>query len=298
MNMKLIKFLKSYPFVESTKHEKKSAKPKVEDRLCCPFCGEPLVKRGQKRLQTLEEHVYDPNMTPSLKDAMYCENTECENGKYFCWNGGRFGGEAFMNSDTIGDDENAFHAFYKASKEYYINALNSAVCQSERSESWFVLFHPALTFGAFRPYVEVLPSYKENGEFVRNRYKTGLMGRDKNGKYCIMRIGGLHMFLFSIKQRSGYKFRGLKALGKDAKLDEKQVSRLSRGMRDVYGYDAMGRRAKHAEWWRTASEKYMRIFHPFVMKRCLKTAKNSLYAMYGEERGEIEYKYFIDEVLK
>lgn len=59
----------------------------------CPICKTPLSVVGQKRLETLSEHVCDPNGTPSLKDVYSCNNPSCsvsskkpmwsEEGEYF-----------------------------------------------------------------------------------------------------------------------------------------------------------------------------------------------------------------------
>lgn len=40
----------------------------------CPICGEELVEGMGRRYETLEEHVFDPNGTPSLKPTLVCDN--------------------------------------------------------------------------------------------------------------------------------------------------------------------------------------------------------------------------------
>jgi len=42
----------------------------------CPICGSELVEGMGRRYETLEEHVSDPNGTPSLKPTYVCENTQ------------------------------------------------------------------------------------------------------------------------------------------------------------------------------------------------------------------------------
>ena len=79
---------------------------KYKDTMFCPYCGSPLVKSGnQRRMETLSEHVSNPNGTPSLKDEYVCsaeglfnkqyllsDDAEsrlgCEFGILHSWNGG------------------------------------------------------------------------------------------------------------------------------------------------------------------------------------------------------------------
>ena len=43
----------------------------------CPCCRSELVEGEMLRLETLEEHVCDPNGEPSLKQSYYCSNPNC-----------------------------------------------------------------------------------------------------------------------------------------------------------------------------------------------------------------------------
>lgn len=53
----------------------------------CPYCFHELIIVGQARLQTLEEHVSNPNGKVSLKDKYSCSNNICETHKYgVYWN--------------------------------------------------------------------------------------------------------------------------------------------------------------------------------------------------------------------
>lgn len=44
----------------------------------CPKCYSKLITEHQLPLETLLEHVSDPNGTPCLKDAYHCANHKCE----------------------------------------------------------------------------------------------------------------------------------------------------------------------------------------------------------------------------
>jgi uncharacterized protein YbaR (Trm112 family) len=64
------------------------------NELKCPICKTSLVITDKKRLESLEEHVF--NIPPTLKDAYTCPNTACiafldnliwnENGEFYCDN--------------------------------------------------------------------------------------------------------------------------------------------------------------------------------------------------------------------
>lgn len=43
----------------------------------CPCCRTELIVKRQMRLETLEEHVCNPNGEPSLKNAYECSNRDC-----------------------------------------------------------------------------------------------------------------------------------------------------------------------------------------------------------------------------
>jgi len=45
----------------------------------CPFCGDILKIGGMKRIETLIEHVSDPNSEPTEKVFYVCECGETEN---------------------------------------------------------------------------------------------------------------------------------------------------------------------------------------------------------------------------
>ena len=94
--------------IEALKNAKRyfeSDPDQYADTMFCPYCGEPLIKSGQKRrFETLSEHVSNPNETPSLKDEFICsakgilnhqyksDMIGCEFGILHAWNGDTYGG--------------------------------------------------------------------------------------------------------------------------------------------------------------------------------------------------------------
>lgn len=299
--MNLINFLKAYPLVDKADNRKKSAVPESKTEMCCPFCGKPLVKRGQKRLQSTSEHICDPNGTPSFKDAYYCDNPDCEYGKYYCWSGGFDAGEAFSNFDTLSNeitgelDLDKWNIYWDGGHEYYVNALNTFACKAERETEWNIYLHPALLFGSARPAIQVHPVYRKDGSFVKNIYKLITLKKNKYGEYNLYDYSGLHMFFYMIKRgrRSKWDFGWLQKLEKDRILYGGEIYKMQETLKRCYGNESY---CKKQEWWRIASEKYMRIIYPRTLKKCLKILKNSLYEQFGENGGELEYKTFINEL--
>lgn len=49
----------------------------MKNKIFCPCCEKELVITHQGRYESLDEHVSNPNGTPSLKDAYQCTNEYC-----------------------------------------------------------------------------------------------------------------------------------------------------------------------------------------------------------------------------
>ena len=53
----------------------------MKELLLCPICQERLEITHQDRYESLDEHVSDPNGTPSMKDGYECSNENCKSRK-------------------------------------------------------------------------------------------------------------------------------------------------------------------------------------------------------------------------
>ncbi len=69
----------------------------------CPKCKHELEVTRQERLETLGEHVCDPNGTPSLKDLYQCVNIKCKCFRAFGWNTWGFLWRRFKHQKQSGD---------------------------------------------------------------------------------------------------------------------------------------------------------------------------------------------------
>jgi len=59
---------------------------RMEDKMFCPVCKGQIEVIGKKRLETLTEHVSDPNGTPYMKNVWKCSNKYCVTHRVgICW---------------------------------------------------------------------------------------------------------------------------------------------------------------------------------------------------------------------
>ena len=101
-----------------TLHEKQYKYINVK-QMYCPYCGYPLSKTDrQERMETLDEHVMDPNGTPSYKTVYKCS---CRPSRYTMWN---YLGESYLDlpKDTDNDEEmwktyNSYEHFLKDTRK-------------------------------------------------------------------------------------------------------------------------------------------------------------------------------------
>ena len=91
----------------------------IPNQMYCPFCGHRLsATERQERLETLTEHVMDPNGTPSYKTVYKCS---CKPSRYTMWN---YLGESYLDlpKDNDNDEEmwrtyNSYDHFLKDTRK-------------------------------------------------------------------------------------------------------------------------------------------------------------------------------------
>ena len=192
---------------------------KYKDTMFCPYCGSPLVKSGsQKRMETLSEHVSDPNGIPTLKDEYVCSAEGISNHQYLLsgpdkrlgckfgilhsWNGGFEKGGSYTSD--------YWHELYGLSKQSIINrrvidewftedyqhehknALNTFECQSQTSIyntglRKYILLPVWLTFNIIRLKLDLHYSANDFGEVTSTSVTLGFLKKDKvfNNEFCI-----------------------------------------------------------------------------------------------------------------
>lgn len=104
----------------------------MQKELKCPCCESVLVVTHQDRYESLDEHVSNPNGTPSLKDGYQCLNHFCAaNNIQAVWTED---GEMYTPSLPEGITSTVAHKMVKStSKTGFSNAINSW------SENWEML---------------------------------------------------------------------------------------------------------------------------------------------------------------
>lgn len=139
---------------------------KYEDTMFCPYCGQPLIKSGEKRkMETLSEQVSCSSV--SEKEVYVC-SADCKFSKLHIWNEDLFGderGNSFISDywrwcyHKSGNDEELKKYLDEDGDNRFTSALNSNVCEDEVSiyktglrrtltlPSW-------LTFKSIQPYFE------------------------------------------------------------------------------------------------------------------------------------------------
>ncbi len=79
--------------------------------MLCPCCRTPLEEGEMERLETLDEHVCNPNREVSLKMSYRCSDASCPTREAdIIWNedGERYGGFSFDRKKFIGQNDGPF----------------------------------------------------------------------------------------------------------------------------------------------------------------------------------------------
>lgn len=194
--------------IEVAKGIYESDPEKYKDTMFCPYCGQPLVKSGnRRRMQTLTEHVSNPNGKVSLKDEYICgaeglferqyligddpdSQIGCEFGILHSWNGGwEKGGsyssdyrsklyemrkESIINKRVIDQyfHEDYTHEFKEALNtdtcEYSVSIYNTGLPRFYRLPSW-------LTFNIIQLIIEMSYTANKFGEVTGTYAKLGFL---------------------------------------------------------------------------------------------------------------------------
>lgn len=150
----------------------KFVKPLSNTEMCCPFCGNVLIKTGeQRKLETLDEHV--SNSEPTLKDVYVCSNNSCKFGRYRMYN---FFGDAYYRNILEFDklDEKSLKEYY----EYIMFATNSAGFRIDcdvtgRGQLIEIRLHKLFMFGYGQPIIEFKYVFDEAGNVLKRKICFG-----------------------------------------------------------------------------------------------------------------------------
>lgn len=144
--------------------------------MLCPCCKAPLEESGLERLETIEEHVCDPNGIPSMKMGYRCSDATCLTRKHnVIWNEGgeRYGGlsdnnELLDEKSFIDGNDSPFGTLSrKLNVEIYKKGLPS------RKELFII--------GDIKFLLEFEYNADENGNVLRKRWRLSKWKRDRGG---------------------------------------------------------------------------------------------------------------------
>lgn len=207
--------------------------------MLCPICRTELVVTGQDRLETLSEHVCDPNGTPSMKDKYECPNSSCKAFGVLCWNdwGERYGSTREITDDLfIGNNDAPFGSFQRKA--------NVEISKKDENHS---LFGIETRWGL----IEVVYKYTSNtdGDILSKKRTYQIWIKDRKGCGYIIHTLGIHMLIFCVKDfHRKIKWN---------RLDKE----------DLYP------RTWDKRWWKKLScwysRMFLRLFKPVVFKKLM-----------------------------
>lgn len=153
--------------------------------MLCPACRTRLIVTGQARLETLSEHVCDPNGTPSMKDKYECPNVTCATQGQDCWDewGGHYCEDFRKKTKFIEDNAGPFGSIERK--------INVEVYKKDEN-------FDLLKLGRFRFHLKYNYEANEDGQVLSRKRKVEMWVKDKDGIGEVLYISGLRMFFHRI----------------------------------------------------------------------------------------------------
>lgn len=196
----------------------------------CPFCGHALKLTDEKRrLQSLVEHVSDPNGQPTYKSVGVCSNDECEMGRFWMYN--YYTGEAYRRIDKYytyffeqGPDgqpdiykyrSDEHKALAKKMDKFIMCAGNTFECQAMFSINKAgligdIYLHPLFALGIRQPVIEINYECGYRGNIRNRSYKLRFLSWD-HGSFSVYKYSTFTRFFHILKSRlkSAKRFKRL-----------------------------------------------------------------------------------------
>ena len=163
----------------------------------CPFCKSPLYISETKRIQTLIDHVSDPNGDGSMQEIYACSNKECKSNE----------SDVLIRWDWYGDLY-FFGENYERYREVEKSIVNDAPYGTSSRKSNIEIYKKGLKPRSFEVYpkwflfnfgffIEHIYEADYDGNVLKRKYKLKFLKKD--GDMVIHYISGLYMFFWSIK---------------------------------------------------------------------------------------------------
>jgi len=137
----------------------------------CPKCKTELIISGQERLQTLSEHVSNPNNEPSLKDKYICINTSCLCYNNVCWNddGETYGGYRLFSKNELTSPYGSFQ------RKMEIEVYKKGLKRYTKLPAWLMLWF-------LKPVIEHEYNADEDGNVLSKFYKLSIWNSETSWK--------------------------------------------------------------------------------------------------------------------
>lgn len=153
--------------------------------MLCPVCKSELMITGKERLETLAEHVCDPNGEPRLKDKYECLNPGCKARGCLMWNayGERYG--ALSYSEFVDNNDGPFGSFTRRAN----------IEISKKDEN-----HPLLGIETRWGQIRVVYKYEadDNGNILKRWRTYEIWKRDGNIGHRVV-IPGIYLLWCNLK---------------------------------------------------------------------------------------------------
>lgn len=206
-------------------------KPLIEygdERPTCPFCGHPLVQEGQERLESLCEHVGNPNGIPSYKNVGVCKNEKCKFGKFQIWDwdsGEQYSSDFYSEYFFKRNSDNTFEFDETKNDEWleiqkYIPAAGNSISLKIGINSYKygqlknIYFSPFFGLLIYQPYIEMYYEADKLGNILKKSWKLGWL-KFNGATYSYVLVSWFRMLRFSL----GQKQRTFKNLSKNLPLN-------------------------------------------------------------------------------
>ena len=154
----------------------------------CPVCYENLIVTGQARLETLDEHISNPNGTPLMKDKYECVNVDCL---------------AFIHKAFWNEDGEYYIRDFKAKIDFIAN--NNAPFGSFQRQMNVEIYKKDENYVLLNLYyfkIKVVFQYtsNENGTILKRKRKFVVLKRDNRLGGWIHWMSPWRMFFFHLSQ--------------------------------------------------------------------------------------------------
>jgi hypothetical protein len=141
----------------------------------CPVCKSEIIEGDYKKMQTLDEHVCNPNAEPSLKPTFKCSNFDCLTHKhriFWDWFGALYGRTYNCKSIFINQNDAPFGSSNRKSNvEIYKAGLKDRIWLS-----------PWWTLKLWQPMIEYKYTSNYDGDVLSKKIKIKFLKKSRGSK--------------------------------------------------------------------------------------------------------------------